>query len=112
MLLLCTMLQHCRWLSCVCVVDFPSAPNLTAAAAAQHLVWAPVTVQSLSVKSYTVTQNASSATALLNMTVTAELGVSGGIKDVATAGSSSRRRSLLSSSPSMCGCNLQQCIFA
>ena len=78
------------------VAGFPSAPNLTAAAAAQGLDWAPVSVQSLAVVSYGLTQSAGSATALLNLTVNADLGVSGSLSDVATAGSSSRKRSLLS----------------
>ena len=83
--------------SFLCAADFLSAPNLTAAAAAQNLEWAPVSVKSLAVDSYSLTQSASSATALLNLTVSAELGVSGSLSDVATAGSSSGRRSLLSS---------------
>ena len=78
--------------------EFSSAPNLTAAAAAQNLDWAPVSVQSVSVVSYSLTQNASSATALLTLTVGAVLGVSGSIADVAAADGSSRRRSLLSTS--------------
>ena len=84
----------------ICPAEFPSAPNLTAAAAAQHLDWAPVTVQSLSVVSYSLTQNASDNTALLNMSVTAELGVSGSMSDVVANASSSGRRRLLSASSS------------
>ena len=73
---------------------------MTAAAAAQQLEWAPVTMHNLSLLSYSLHQHATSASALLIMTVTAKLGVSGSITDVATAGSSSHRRTLLSSSPS------------
>ena len=78
--------------------EFPSAPNLTAAAAAQGLEWAPVSVTSLSVVSYSLTQNTTSATALLSLNVSAEVGVSGSITDVATGVASSRRRTLLSTS--------------
>ena len=87
-------------LSTFCATDFPSAPNLTAAAAAQSLDWAPVSVQSLSILNHTLTQNSSSGSALLSLTVSAELGVSGSISDVVTAISSSRRRKLLASSTS------------
>ena len=90
----------CCW-SDVCAADFPSAPNLTAAAAAQKLEWAPVTVQDLSSVSYSLSQDAGSTTTLLNMTVTAKLGVAGSITDVTTPGTSSGRRSLLSSSTSV-----------
>lgn len=79
----------------VCTAEFPSAPNLTAAAAAQSLEWAPVTLQSLSISSVGISQDDSTATALLNLTLSAELGVSGSIADVAVAGSTSHRRSLL-----------------
>ena len=84
----------------LCGADFPSALNLTAAAAAQNLEWAPVSVKSLVVDSYSLSQGASLASALLNLTVSAELGVSGSLSDVSTAGSSSGRRSLLASTMS------------
>ena len=101
----------CCWRD-VCAAEFPSAPNLTAAAAAQNLEWAPVTVQNLSLVSYSLSQGASSTTTLLNMTVTAKLGVAGSITDVATPGSSSGRRFLLSSGTSgyQQGCPLHGCI--
>ena len=82
----------------LCTADFSSAPNLTAAAAAQSLDWEPVSVQSLSVISYSLTQNSSSASALLNLTVSAKLGVSGSITDLTTSIGGSRRRILLSTS--------------
>lgn len=85
---------------CVCAADFPSAPNLTAAAAAQNLEWAPISVQDLAVMSYSL-HNAASAAPRLTMTVTATLGVAGSITDVATATSSSGRRTLLSSGTSV-----------
>lgn len=106
-LLLTTSKLTCS-LSTVCATDFPSAPNLTAAAAAQSLDWAPVSVQSLSVIYHTLTQNSSSGTALLSLTLSAELGVSGSITDVVTAISSSRRRKLLASSTSEYPNALQQ----
>lgn len=86
----------------VSVADFPSAPNLTAAAAAQNLEWAPISVHDLSVMSYSLRQHAASAAARLTMTVTATLGVAGSITDVATASSSSRRRTLQASGTSTC----------
>lgn len=98
--LLLLLLLLCWRDVCVCAADFPSAPNLTAAAAAQNLEWAPVTVQDLSLESYSLSQDASSSTILLSMTATAKLGVAGSITDVATPGSSSGRRSLLSSGTS------------
>ena len=71
---------------------------MTAAAAAQGLDWAPISVHSLAVVSYSLSQNSSSATALLDLTVSAEVGVSGSLSDVATTSSSSSRRRLLSTS--------------
>lgn len=59
-----------------------------------------MSLQSVSVLSYSLTLIPSSATALLNLTVSAELGVSGSISDVAPTASSSRRRSLLSTTTS------------
>ncbi|KAL9589638.1 MAG: hypothetical protein Q9203_001561 [Teloschistes exilis] len=83
------------------IAEFPSPPNLTAAAAAQSLEWAPVTLRSLSISSVGISQDDSSATALLNLTLSAELGVSGSIADVAVAGSASHRRSLLTTDGSL-----------
>ena len=60
-----------------------------------------MTLHNLSLLSYSLSQDASSTTTLLNMTVTAKLGVAGSITDVATPGSSSGRRSLLSSPTSV-----------
>ena len=91
----------CCWWRDVCAADFPSAPDLTLAAAAQNLEWVPVTVQNLSLDSYSLSQDAGSTTVLLNMTVTAKLGVAGSITDVAIPGTSSGRRSLLSSTTSV-----------
>ena len=80
--------------------EFASAPNLTAAAAAQNLTWAPVSLTSLTVDSYTLAMNTSDS-ALLTLSLNADLGVSGDLADVATSTSSSRRRSLLQTSTSM-----------
>ena len=60
-----------------------------------------MSVQSVSILNYSLTQDATSAAALLNLTVTAELGISGSITDVAASDSGSRRRSLLSTSTGM-----------
>lgn len=79
--------------------EFVSAPNLTAAAAAQNLTWAPVSLASASVDNYTLAMTASDS-ALLTLTLSAELGVSGDITDVAPAASASGRRRLLQSSSS------------
>ena len=85
---------------CLWYADFASAPNLTAAAAAQNLAWAPVSVQSPSLLSYSLSYNATAASAVLSLAMTAELGVSGSITDVVPAYTSSSRRSLLAASPS------------
>lgn len=77
---------------------FVSAPDLIAAAAAQNLTWAPVSVTAVTVSSYTLVMPTSSS-ALLTLTLTASLGVSGNISSVApTAGPSGRRRLAQSSS--------------
>ena len=86
----------------VCAADFPSAPDLTAAAAAQNLEWAPILVQDASVVSYNLRYNAAAAAARLTMTVTATVGVAGSITDLAAASSSSGRRTLLSSGTCAC----------
>lgn len=75
---------------CLASADFVSAPNLTAAAAAQNLTWAPVSVEDVAVDSYAV--DMVSGSALLTLSLTAELGVSGSIDDVIDASSSRRRR--------------------
>ena len=80
--------------------EFVSAPNLTAAAVAQNLTWAPVSLTSVAVKSYTLAMDTSDS-ASLTLSVSADLGVSGDIADVVTNISSSRRRSLLQTSASM-----------
>lgn len=79
--------------------EFVSAPNLTAAAAAQNLTWAPVSLPTVSVDNYTLVMTTSDS-ALLTLTLSAELGVSGDITDVAPAASG--RRLLLQSSSSKC----------
>lgn len=83
-----------------CAAEFPGAPNLTAAAVAQGLNWAPVSLQSVYVDSYTLSQISTSTTAVLNLSVNAELGVSGSLADVTEDVSGSRRRSLLATSTS------------
>jgi len=81
-------------------VDFASAPNFTAAAAAaQNLTWAPVSLSSVTVDSYPLAM-ATSDSALLTLSLTAELGVSGDIADVADV-TGSRKRRLLQSSASV-----------
>ena len=80
--------------------EFASAPNLTAAAAAQNLAWAPISLQSLSLLSYSLVYNASSASALLMLSLSAELGVSGSLTDVISGYSTARRRSLLATNTS------------
>ena len=77
--------------------DFVSAPNLTAAAAAQNLTWAPVSVTAVAVSSYSLVMPTSSS-ALLTITLTADLGVSGDILSVAPDASTSGRRRLVQSS--------------
>ena len=74
--------------------EFASAPNLTAAAAAQNLTWAPVSVSAVTVDSYDVAMNTSDS-ALLTLSLSASLGVSGDISDVAPDAGTSRRRRLL-----------------
>ncbi len=74
--------------------EFSSAPNLTAAAAAQNLTWAPVSVSAVTVDSYDLAMNTSDS-ALLTLSLSACLGVSGDISDVAPDASTSRRRRLL-----------------
>ncbi len=74
--------------------EFTSAPNLTAAAAAQNLAWAPVTAETVTGARYDLTMNTSDS-ALLTLSLSASLGVSGDISDVAPAAGSSRRRHLL-----------------
>lgn len=74
--------------------EFSSAPNLTAAAAAQNLTWAPVSVSAVTVDSYDLAMNTSDS-ALLTLSLSASLGVSGDISDVAPDASTSRRRRLL-----------------
>lgn len=74
--------------------EFPSAPNLTAAAAAQNLPWAPVSVQSLSVLNHSLSHNAATQSAVLTLNMSAQLGVSGSIADVVSGYTSSRRRLL------------------
>ena len=80
---------------------FVSAPNLTAAAAAQNLSWAPVSVTSVEVVEDTVAMS-SATTAVVTLYLTAELGVSGSIQAVAPdavdSSSERRRRSLLDGS--------------
>lgn len=66
--------------SCV-LAGFVSAPNLTAAAAAQNLTWAPVSVTSVNVVFNTVAMDTDSA--VIALYLTADLGVSGDITDVA-----------------------------
>ena len=80
--------------------EFPSAPNLTAAAAAQNLPWVPVSVHSLSVLNHSLSHNAAAHSAVLTLNVSAQLGVSGSITDVASGYTSSRRRSLLAANAS------------
>ena len=80
--------------------EFVSAPNLTAAAVAQNLTWAPVSLTSVTVESYTLAMDTSDS-ASLTLSVSADLGVSGDIADVVTNTSSSQRRSLLQTSASM-----------
>ncbi len=79
--------------------EFSSAPNLTAAAAAQNLTWAPVALSSVTVDSYTLAMNTSDS-ALLTLSLSADLGVSGDITDVAPDATTSRRRRLLQTSSS------------
>jgi len=84
------------------LAEFVSAPNLTAAAAAQNLTWAPVSLPTVSVDNYTLTMITSDS-ALLTLTLSAELGVSRDITDVAPAAvTASGRRRLLQSSSSKC----------
>ena len=83
--------------ACDVSAEFVSAPNLTAAAAAQNLTWAPVSLASLTVNSYTLAM-ATSDSALLTLSLSAVLGVSGDISDVAPSAATSRRRLLSSSS--------------
>ena len=66
--------------SCV-LAGFVPAPNLTAAAAAQNLTWAPVSVTSVDVVLNTVDVGAGSAVIVLYLT--ADLGISGDITDIA-----------------------------
>ena len=80
--------------------EFVSAPNLTAAAVAQNLTWAPVSLTSVTVESYTLAMD-TSGSASLTLSVSADLGVSGDIADVVANISSSQRRSLLQNSASM-----------
>lgn len=77
--------------------DFVTAPNLTAAAAAQNLTWAPVSVTAVTVSSYSLVMLTSSS-ALLTLTLEATLGVSGDILSVAPDTSTSGRRRLAQSS--------------
>ncbi len=74
--------------------EFTSAPNLTAEAAAQNLTWAPVSVSAVTVDSYDLAMNTSDS-ALLTLSLSASLGVSGDISDIAPDASTSRRRRLL-----------------
>ena len=80
--------------------EFTSAPNLTAAAAAQNLTWAPVSVSAVTVESYDLAMNTSDS-ALLTLSLSASLGVSGEISDVAPDASTSRRRRLLQTASGM-----------
>ena len=77
--------------------DFVSAPNLAAAAAAQNLTWAPVSVTAVTVSSYSLVMPTSSS-ALLTLTLDTALGVSGDILSVAPDASTSGRRRLVQSS--------------
>jgi len=91
--------MQATWQVLSCLLDllraeFTSAPNLTAAAAAQNLTWAPVSVSAVSVDSYDLAMNTSDS-ALLTLSLSANLGVSGDISDVAPAAGTSRRRHLL-----------------
>ena len=88
-------------------VEFASAPNFTAAAAAQNLTWAPVSLSSVMVNSYTLAM-ATSDSALLTLSLTAELGVSGDIADVADVTGSRKRRLLQTSA----GVFKQACCYA
>ncbi|DBA96111.1 TPA: hypothetical protein ACH3X1_001605 [Trebouxia sp. C0004] len=81
------------------ISEFSSAPNLTAAAAAQNLTWAPVSLSLVTVDSYSLAM-ATSDSALLILSLTAELGVSGDITDVADV-TGSRKRRLLQTSASL-----------
>lgn len=78
---------------------FVSAPDLTAAAAAQNLTWAPVSMTAVTVSSYNLVMPTSSS-ALLTFTLEANLGVSGNISTVAPTASASGRRRLAQSSSS------------
>ncbi|KAL0020782.1 hypothetical protein WJX79_001465 [Trebouxia sp. C0005] len=78
------------------ISEFASAPNFTAAAAAQNLTWAPVSLSSVTVDSYTLAM-ATSDSALLTLSLTAKLGVSGDITDVADVTGSRKRRLLQTS---------------
>lgn len=92
-------MPHCSP-DCVCLsADFASAPNLTAAAAAQNLTWAPVSLAFVTVDSYTLVMITSNS-ALLTLSLSAELGVSGDITDVAPSGAASGSRRRLHSSSS------------
>ena len=79
--------------------EFASAPDLTAAAAAQNLTWAPVALAAVAVDSYTLVMNTSDS-AVFTLSLAADLGVSGDISDVAPDASTSRRRKLLQTSSS------------
>ncbi|KAL0024407.1 hypothetical protein WJX79_011128 [Trebouxia sp. C0005] len=76
------------------ISEFASAPNLTAAAAAQNLTWAPISVSAVTVDGYNLAMNTSDS-ASLTLSLRANLGVSGDISDVAPDAGTSRRRHLL-----------------
>ncbi|DBA80580.1 TPA: hypothetical protein ACH3X1_007841 [Trebouxia sp. C0004] len=76
------------------ISEYTSAPNLTAAAAAQNLTWAPISVSAITVDSYDLAMSTSDS-ALLTLSLSANLGVSGNISDVAPDTGISRRRHLL-----------------
>ena len=85
---------------------FPSAPNLTAAAAAQNLTWAPVAVTSVEVITYTVVMT-SADSAMTTLYLTAVLAVSGDITKVAPdADVQSNSRRLLADSAGELGWGL------
>ena len=83
--------------TCILTAGFVSAPNLTAAAAAQNLTWAPVSVTGVTVTTYTLVLPTLSS-ALVTLTLAAELGISGDISSVAPSASISGRRRLAQSS--------------
>lgn len=74
------------------LAGFVPAPNLTAAAAAQNLTWAPVSVTSVDVVLNTVDVGAGSAVIVLYLT--ADVGISGDIKDIVPGAGIPRRKIL------------------